>query len=416
MSETRFIDDLSGLQRLVHDLDGERVIAVDTEFLTENNYYPRLCLIQVGTPGLMATVDPLAVNDLAPLAELLAGEIVMLVHAGAQDLAILRRQLGVIPEQVFDTQIAAAFVGFGHSIAYSRLVEQCCSVKLKHSRAYTDWARRPLHDDQLEYALDDVRYMPTIHEKLSAALEQRGRSDWAQDEFRIAREAAMSDVEPREQWRRLSGRKATRPRELAVLRELAAWREEEARRRDRPRQRIVADRVLLEIGRRRPKGPGELEGMRGMHPREAKRSGAAIVQAVRRGLEAPDDSLPRLPRTTRVENDPQVGVAAALADSYMKTRARKLDLAPQLLANRRDLEAVIRRMAHNGGSVDDIVDDGDQPIRLLQGWRRRVAGDDVVRLLAGQIGLRVRVRKGGVDLLIEDQIEDQEEPAPDRDR
>ena len=406
MSETRFIEDAEGLRRLVRDLEAEPVLAVDTEFLTENNYYPQLCLVQIGAPSLMATVDPLACSDLSPLADLLAGPIVMLVHAGAQDLVILRRRLGVVPERIFDTQVAAAFVGYGHSIAYSRLVEACCSVKLKRSRAYTDWARRPLHDDQLEYALDDVRYMLPIHERLQAELERRGRVEWAEAEFERAREAAMHDPEPREQWRRLSGRRATRPRELGVLRELAAWREEEARRRDRPRQRIVADRVLLEIGRRQPERPEKLEGMRGMHPREAKRSGAAIIAAVKRGLEAPADSLPRLPRTTRVDNDPQIGVAAALADSYMKTRARKLDLAPQLLANRRDLEAVIKHMASNGGSIDELASkDGDGPVRLLRGWRREVAGNDVVRLLAGEIGLRVRVRAGGVDLLIEDQEE-----------
>jgi ribonuclease D len=404
LSDTRFIEDLSGLQDLARDLAGEEVLAVDTEFLTENNYYPKLCLIQIGAPGLMATVDPLACDDLSPLAELLAGPIVMLVHAGAQDLAILRRRLGHIPERVFDTQIAAAFVGYGHSIAYSRLVEACCSVKLKHSRAYTDWARRPLHDDQLEYALDDVRYMLPIHQTLSAELAERGRFEWADDEFRLARQAALHDPEPREQWRRLSGRRATRPRELGVLRELAAWRENEARRRDRPRQRIVADRVLLEIGRRRPQSPSELEGMRGMHPREAKRSGEAIVAAVKRGLEAAEDSLPRLRKSGRIDNDPQVGIAAALADTYMKTRARTLGLAPQLLANRKDLEAVIRHLAQNGGAIDELADEeGEQSVRLLRGWRRRVAGDDVVRLLGGEIGLRVKVRKGGVDLLIEDQ-------------
>lgn len=403
MSDARFIDDGEGLRRLVQELRSEPVLAVDTEFLTENNYYPQLCLIQIGSSNLMATVDPFACSDLSALAELLAGPIVMLVHAGAQDLSILRRHLGHIPERIFDTQIAAAFVGYGHSIAYSRLVESICSVKLKRSRAYTDWARRPLHADQLEYALDDVRYMLPIYRKLTAELEKRDRLQWAEDEFELAREVALHDPEPRQQWRRLSGRRATKPRELGVLRELAAWREEEARRRDRPRQRVVADRVLLEIARRLPERAGELEGMRGMHPREAKRSGEAIIAAVKRGLAAPADTLPRVRRPSRIENDPQIGVAAALADTYMKTRARKLDLAPQLLANRRDLEAIVKQMAHNSGSIEELAAGDGDPIRLLQGWRRRVAGDDVVRLLAGEIGLRVKVRPGGVDLLIEDQ-------------
>ncbi|MGD8330945.1 MAG: ribonuclease D [Acidobacteriota bacterium] len=410
MSESRFIDDAEGLRRLVGDLEGAPVIGLDTEFLTEHTYYARLCLIQIGTERLAATVDPLACEDLTPLARLLEGPIVMVLHAGAQDLAILQRALGSVPEQVFDTQIAAAFVGYGHSISYSRLVEACCGVTLKRSRAYSDWSRRPLAPDQLEYALDDVRYLLSIHEQLSDKLQRRGRLQWCDDEFTVARDNALHEVEPREQWRRLSGRKAKRPRELSVLRELAAWREEEARRRDKPRQRIMPDRALLEIGRRGPRRVEELDGLRGFHPREAKRSGAAIIAAVARGLDTPPDQMPRTRKPFRLENDPQVSVAAALANTYMNTRARALDLAPQLLANRRDLETIVRLMAENGGDPAALIDavDGEEPVRLLEGWRRDVVGDDVLRLLAGQIAMRVVVGRGGVDLV----VEDQEGPSP----
>jgi len=402
VSETRFVDDAEGLRRLAHDLEGEPIIAIDTEFLTEHSYYPRLCLIQIGTEQLAATVDPLACTDLSPLAEVLAGPIVLLLHAGAQDLAILRRQVGQVPEQVFDTQIAAAFVGHGHSISYARLVEACCGVKLARSRAYTDWARRPLEADQLEYALDDVRYLPRIHQQLSDELQKRDRLDWAHSEFARARGVGMVDVDPREQWRRLSGRKASKPKELSVLRELAAWREEEARRSDRPRQRIVPDRVLLEIGRRAPQRVEDLDGLRGFHPREAKRSGAAIIAAVKAGLDTPPDLMPRTRRPSRLENDPQIGVAAALANTYMNTRARALDLSPQLLANRKDLETVVRLMADSGGDPSKVKSNDEDSVRLLEGWRRDVVGNDVLRLLAGQIGMRVKVRKGGVDLVVED--------------
>jgi ribonuclease D len=410
VSDGRFIDDGDGLRRLVRDLEGAPVIALDTEFLTEHTYYPRLCLIQIGDGDIAATVDPLACTDLTPLAELLSAPVVMVLHAGSQDLAILQRHLGVVPEHVFDTQIAAAFVGHGHSISYARLVEACCGVRLKRSRAYTDWARRPLDADQLDYALDDVRYLLSIHEQLSDELQRRSRLEWADSEFRAARSAALREIEPREQWRRLSGRKASKPRELSILRELAAWREEEARRRDKPRQRIVPDRVLLEIGRRAPTRVADLRGLRGFHPREAKRSGDAIIAAVRAGLDVPRDQMPRLSRPSRLRNDPQVRVAAALAHTYMKTRARALDLASQLLANRKDLETIVRLMAENGGDPErvPVQVDGEDPIRLLEGWRREVAGDDVLRLLAGQIGMRVVVRKGGVDLV----VEDQEDPLP----
>lgn len=411
MPEARFIDDAEGLRRLTDDLRGAPVIAVDTEFLTEKTYYPRLCLVQIGTKELAATVDPLACTDLTPLAELLDGPLVMIAHAAEQDLAILQRHLGSVPEKVFDTQIAAAFVGHGHSISYARLVEACCGVTLKRSRAYTDWSRRPLSPDQLEYALDDVRYLLSIHEQLSDELQRRGRLQWAEDEFAAAREVALRQPAPREQWRRLSGRKASKSRELSILRELTAWREEEAQRRDKPRQHVVPDRVLLEIGRRAPKRADEIEGLRGLHPREAKRSGAALVGAVRRGLEVPAAEQPKLPKGRRLKKDPQVAVAAALANTYMKTRARALDLAPQLLANRKDLETIVLLMADNGGNPEAVTSpDDEDSVRLLEGWRREVAGNDVLRLLAGEISMRVVVRKRGVDLV----VEDQEGPSPGR--
>ena len=397
VTETRFVEDDAGLRQLVADLESEPVIAIDTEFLTENNYYPRLCLVQLAGPRLMATVDPFACKELTPLGELLAGVGVMVLHAGSQDLTILRRLFGTLPENIFDTQIAAAFLGYGHSISYARLVDACCGAKLKRSRAYTDWAKRPLDPDQLEYALDDVRYLMAIHQQLSDGLARRNRLRWAQEEFEKARAVALEDLDPREQWRRLAGKRATRRKELAVLRELAAWREEEARRRDRPRQRVVADRVVQEIARRRPTRVEELSGTRGLHPRELKRSGAAIIAAVKAGLDAPADSLPPNRKPSRFDTDPQIGVAAAFADTYLKTRARELDLAPQLLANRKDLEAIVRLLAENGGPPPD------SDIRLLSGWRREVAGADVLRVLAGEIGLRVVVRKGGVDLVVEDE-------------
>ena len=405
MSEKLHVGDDLGLQRLAEALHGTAILALDSEFLTERNYYPRLCLLQVGAPGLLATVDPLAVKDLRPLGEVIAAAAELVVHAGAQDLAILQRHVGPVPEAVFDTQIAAAFLGYGHSISHARLVEACCGVQLARSQAYTDWARRPLDDNQLEYALDDVRYLLPIRERLAAALDKRGRRDWADEELAVARRAALAEVEPREQWRRLSGLRATKPRELAILQELAAWREHEAQRRDIPRQRVAPDRVLLQIGRSAPRRAEQLVGMRGLHPREQERSGEAIVATVRRGLDRPEETLPRAPSGGRRGEDPQNAVAAALADTYLKTKARQLDIAPQLLANRKDLESLVRSLSAGEkpaprGARDDRS--GPPPIRLLEGWRRQIAGDDVLRLLAGEVGLRVRVSEDGVELIVEE--------------
>ena len=226
-----------------------------------------------------------------------------------------------------------------------------------------------------------------------------------EEECRLARNLALHDPDPREQWRRLSGVRGTRRRELLVLRELAAWREEEAKRRDRPRQHIIPDRVLREISQSTPRSVPELKNMRGLHPREHKRSGMAIIAAVEAGLAAPDSSLPAPRRRLYLKKDPAVGVVASLADTYMKTRARELGLAPQLLANRKDLESIVRMMAENGGRPleEGASSQGDSNVRLLDGWRRKVAGEDVMRLLAGCIALRVKIRSGSVDLVVEDE-------------
>ncbi len=401
MSETLNIKDDRGLRELVDRLAGEPRLAVDTEFLTERTYYPRLCLIQIGAPGVLATVDPFECTDLSPLAELFSDPVEMILHAGAQDLAILHRRLGAVPERVFDTQIGAAFLGFGHSIGHSRLVEACCGVRLKRSQAYTDWSRRPLESEQLEYALDDVRYLLPIHETFTRKLEGRDRLGWADQEFERARSVAISEIDPRERWRRVAGARNNNRRQVGILRELAAWREEEAQRRDKPRQRIVPDRVLNEIARRKPEHAADLNGMRGLHPNERERSGTAIVEVVRRALELPDDELPEVRRQRRSEDEPKIAVAATLADAFLKTRSRKLDLAPQLLANRKDLERLVRRVLDG----EDANDGVEAPIPILEGWRREVAGDDILRMLAGEFSLRVVVKKGSVQLLV-DEIED----------
>ncbi len=398
MSETLNVQDDRGLRELVDRLVGEPRLAVDSEFLTERTYYPRLCLIQIGAPRVLATVDPLECADLSPLAELFSDPVEMIVHAGSQDLAILKRRLGIVPERVFDTQIGAAFLGFGHSIGYARLVEACCGVRLKRSQAYTDWSRRPLEPQQLEYALDDVRYLLTIHDTFTRKLEGRDRLGWADQEFERARATAISEIEPQERWRRVSGARINNRREVGILRELAAWREEEAQRRDKPRQRIVPDRVLTEIARRKPQRAADLNSVRGLHPNERQRSADAIVDVVRRALELPDDELPEVRRQRRSDDDPKIAVAATLADAFLKTRTRELDLAPQLLANRKDLERLVRRVL-DGENENRPT---EPPLPILEGWRRDVAGDDILRLLAGQFSLRVVVKQGSVRLLVDE--------------
>jgi len=398
MGAPRIVRDVDELRALVDRLRGSSRLALDTEFLTEKNYYPRLCLIQVAAGEVVAAIDPLECPDLGAFADLLAGEVELVLHAGEQDLSILRRTLGAVPEPLFDTQIAAAFLGHGNSVGYARLVETCCGVRLKRSRAYTDWSRRPLDRAQIDYALDDVRYLQPCHDHLLCELESRDRLGWVRQECAAARDAALEVVEPEDRWRRISGARRLDGLELAVLQDLAAWREREAMRRDVPRGRVMPDRVVAEIARRKPAHASRLEGMRGLHPREARRSGDAIVEVVQRARERSPADWPHWPERPELADDPGVPVVATLLDAFLRARARELELSSRLLANRRELEKLVRiwLTAADRGTDPAAI---SASVPVLEGWRREVAGEAMLGLLRGEV--RLGVSRAGDGLRVE---------------
>lgn len=390
MAEPLFVKDNRGLEDLATKLRDCHLLGLDTEFLTERSYFPRLCLIQIATENLLAVVDPLVCSNLALLGEVLADDVELVVHSGEQDLAIVDRHLGSVPARVFDTQIAAAFLGYGHRIGYSRLVDICCGTRPQSSQAYTDWAKRPLEPAQIDYALDDVRYLLRCRSFLMEKLQARGRLEWAQQECELARARALEGYDPHNQWRKVSGVRGLNGKQLAVLREIAAWREEQAAARDEPRQRIVSDRVLIELARRGPRRPAELRNYRGLHPNEASRSAEAIIAAVSRGRQQQPESLPVRPPRSSHADDPNVSALATLLDAFLRSRALEMEISSRLLANRSDLERLVR-LSVNGDPAPDEAD--HHP--LLHGWRRQVAGEDLLRLLEGGLTLGVKRRQNG---------------------
>jgi ribonuclease D len=395
MTEPLFITDDNSLEAFAAELRGCRLLGVDTEFLTERNYFPRLCLIQIATENLLAVVDPLGCKNLTLLGDVLDDDLELVVHSGEQDLAILDRHLGRVPARVFDTQIAAAFLGYGHKIGYSRLVDTCCGTRPKSSEAYTDWARRPLEAGQIDYALDDVRYLLRCRTFLVKELRAVGRLEWAEQECALARATALEGYDPYRQWRRVSGGRGLNGQQLAILREVAAWREQEAAARNEPRQRIVADRVLVELARRAPRRREELRHYRGMHPKEATRSAKAILAAVERGRKKPPEELPVRPRRSGPDDDPNVAALATLLDAFLRARALDLEISSRLLANRRDLERLVR-LSLNGAIADGESGQGsEEPHPLLHGWRRQVVGEDILRLLQGELTLGVEQLQNG---------------------
>lgn len=370
-------------------------IAVDTEFLRERTYFPRLCLVQVATADVLAIVDPLTGLDLAPLWEGLLSGAELVLHAATQDLEIVQRHAGGLPERIFDTQVAAAFVGIGDSVGYSKLVDRLLGHGPGRSEAYTDWSRRPLTDRQREYALDDVRWLLQCRDLLAERLESHGRSEWTGEEFGLLLGSIAHSPDPHEQWRRVSGARGLPDRYLPVLREVTAWREREAVRRDIPRQRVVADRVLVEIARRAPGDLEQLKGLRGMPAREAERSARWILAAVQTGQELPREEWPAWPQLPALGNGPTVDALASLLDAVMRTLALDLEISSRLLGTRADLERLVK--LELAGSLEQ--DAGD--VGLLTGWRYEVAGRHLVEVLRGGRAARVERRGGELHLVCE---------------
>lgn len=391
MVDTQHVRDDRALERLAARLRGVDRVAVDTEFLRERTYYPKLCLVQVGTPEVLAVVDPLTVRDMTPLWNVLTGDVELLLHAATQDLEIIQRAAGALPRRVFDTQVAAAFLGWGGSVGLGRLVQRCTGTSLKHSEAYTDWARRPLRPRQIEYALDDVRFLHDCHGRLVAELQERGRLQWVREELELRLGRIEHTPDPSRRWRRVSGARKLRGRRLAALRELATWREREAIRRDVPRKRVVPDRALVEMARRSPGTLADLERIRGLHPKEVQRSGEALLERIAEAASMPEADWPTWPASAR-RPDPGTEAVVSVLDGFLRQRALDLDLSVRLLGSKSDLTAVAHR------ETADVAPE-EEP-ELLHGWRYDVAGEDILRVLRGEVALRVG-RDGGPVVALE---------------
>lgn len=374
-----FVDDEALLERLVAEIATESRVGVDTEFLREKTYHPRLCLVQVATSRGIWLVDPLKGLDLRPLgAALAAPGLQVVVHAGRQDLEIFHDQLGAVPTDVLDVQLAAGFAGHGASLPYGRLVELTLGATLVKGEAYTDWCQRPLTEAQLRYAADDVRYLLDIADALVDALRSLGRLSWAEEEMASLSDAASYEPRPGDAWRRVAGRGSLSGRQTAALREVARWREEAASRRDLPRGWVVKDPTLVEIARRSPSSVEGLKKIRGLNAREAEKSGRDILAALERGRSAPPvESGAVPPRSAQI----QARMVSGLADAVVRARCEAAGIATELVATRSELEAVLADV------LAGRIEDGKH--RLLTGWRRELAGDAVIDLVKGKVGVRV---------------------------
>jgi ribonuclease D len=362
-----------------------RRLAIDTEFVSERRYQALLCLVQVAVPDpdapdgvLTEVIDPLGDDppDPAPLAHVLADpDVEVVVHAGRQDIAILRRTWSTTVTRVFDTQLAAGFVGFGNQEGYESLVRKVLGVRLKGAEGFTRWDRRPLTAQQLEYAADDARLLLALGDELERRLEGRGRLGWAREEFRTL-EGSTDERDPERVYERLPRLFRLSDGARAVARELVEWRESVARSMDRPPAYVLPDQALGELARRAPTDLAGLEHIRGLPAQTLHRRGDRLLEAIERGRlreppPAPHDATPR---------EPADAPLVALAQALVRHRSREEGVAVELIATQTELTTLISALRQG--------EDGDH-VRVVHGWRRELVGDELRELIAGRRALSV---------------------------
>lgn len=357
------------------------VVAFDTEFVSESTYRPELGLLQFATDSRSVAVDPLTIDDLSPWWDIMADEqTLVIVHGGQAEIRFCLHQIGQPPARLFDIQLAEGFRGRSYPLSYSAIVQRVLNRKVDSSQTRTDWLRRPLSDDQLRYALEDVDHVLEIWRKQKNWLEKHGRLPWAEAEM----QRLISDIEADDQtppWKRLSGAHKLSRRELAVLQKLAAWREQEAEQRNRPPRRILRDDLLIDLARRKPKSVQQALATRDMNRPEYKRRLDDIVAVVAEAMKIPDDELPVKPRNRRQEASSDEQVISKLLSLSLSNRCAELDISQTLVANNRELTELVRYHRFNSKK--------NGTPRLLDGWRESVFGQLMLDVMDGRIGFRV---------------------------
>ena len=355
-------------------LKGAPFVAVDTEFMRETTYWPKLCLIQAATAEHEAVIDPLSPDlDLAPFLEVLKDtSILKVLHAARQDVEIFFN-LGATPVPLFDTQIAGMAAGFGEQVAYDALVRQMLKIDLDKSSRFTDWARRPLSDNQLTYAIADVTHLAALYPTLRERLESEGRMAWVAEEMKAMTDPALYDTSPENAWRRLRPRK-TAPKYLTVFKALAAWRERTAQSRDQPRGRILKDDAIDELA---TQAPTDMEGFERLRAVQkgfgGSKFGAEVLEVIREAARSPEALAAPVAREAAPAPPQNAGAVVELLKVLLKARSEDAGVASKLIATVADLEKI---------AADD---EADTP--ALQGWRREAFGEDALKVKRGELAL-----------------------------
>ncbi len=377
MATAPLIQTDQALRELCQRLEGAERIGFDTEFVPEYNYAPKLCLIQLVTDDELAIVDPLAVSDLSRFWQILLDpQRELVAHAAGAELAFCMRLGGALPERLFDVQLAAGLTGLGYPLSYAKLVHKMLDVTLQKGAARTDWRKRPLSNEQLRYALDDVLYLFPVRDKLGERCHRLNRGQWVQEENgRIQRILWKRAQEPL--WTRVSGARSLNRRELAVLQELARWRDLRARMADRPTKWVLRDDLLVELARRQPRSAEALRRTRGLGGFKEGAQTRAVLEAIQVGQRLPESQCPDVKRHRRKEH-PNEKMIVKLLGAVMIHLAELHQCAPSLLGNTADLEALVAwYFDGRKGALPNI----------LTGWRGVICGRPLLDFLAGRTSL-----------------------------
>lgn len=373
---TLFVNDKSTLAELCQIIARSDVVAMDTEFMRERTYYAQLCLIQLATDEIIACVDPLAIDDLKPLLELLYDpQRLKILHAARQDLEIFFDLTGDVPKPVYDTQIAATLLGHGDQLGYAKLVKEMLSVNVDKEHSRTDWGKRPLDDAQISYAENDVRYLIPMYRQQIEQLKAKGRETWLQADF-----DNLTDIElyaPKKQflWKRIKGTRILKRRQLAILQQLAIWREELAKKINSPRKWVVPDDVMLDLARRIPSNLEAMEKLRGWKS-GLKKYADDILDQISLAKQIDETQWPV--QDTSIQLSIKQEAIVDFLMGIVRLRAIENDVAPAVLATRKDLDQLVLKN-------DDVP--------LLKGWRYELVGSDLKKFIDGEKSIRIHLDK-----------------------
>jgi len=372
-NNTILINTQPALSSVCSELQGVPWLAVDTEFLREKTYFPKLCLVQIASPDRVACIDPLTLSDITPLLDLLYDRtITKVMHAARQDMEIFYHLRGTLPQPVFDTQVAAPLLGYPDQTGYASLVEALLGVHLNKSHTRTDWSRRPLSAAQLHYAADDVRYLADLYPTLHGKLDELGRIPWLEDDFAALTDPANYERPPEHAWLRVRGAHLLRGGRLSALQTLAAWRERTARADDQPRNWLLRDECLLDMAKLQPNDNTSLLRIRGINTQVLHKYGDSLLKIIEESKSREPQALPAEHKSTRLAPGQDAIVELLITTTHVI--GEKHALHPSVITNRKELERLVQ---------------GDLSVGVLQGWRRKLAGETLLMVLQGETGLRV---------------------------